>query len=268
VPIAAIQDYNEAETADLVTRATKEPWGGDREAMTRAAAAQGAKLIVSSEEDLGSNFAPDDPKDATRKLAQALGASLVVGYASADQPLPYNSAAFVSPSGDIAGVYHKQHLYLGEGRGLRAGSTSPTFATPIGRVGMEICFDSCYSDVTRALARHGAQLIAMPNFDPPTPRGVLHHLHTTMMPFRAVENRVPFVRCDSNGRSMLVQPDGAIVAEGPLYQAAVLSGKLRLGDGHGTFYTRTGDWLAYLCAIVAAVALLSRRSKRPPHAPA
>lgn len=87
----------------------------------------------------------------------------------------------------------------------------------------------------------------MPNYDPPTPRGVLHRLHGAMLPFRAVENAVPFVRADSNGLSQIVDAQGRIVAQSPLYAPDVLVATVPLGPGKGTFFTRWGDWLAYVC---------------------
>ena len=139
-------------------------------------------------------------------------------------------------------------------------------ATPQGPVGLEICFDSCYTNTTRETVRQGAQLIAMPNYDPPTPRGVLHRLHGAMLPFRAVENRVPFVRADSNGLSQIVDPSGRIVGQSPLFAPDVLVGTMQLGDGQGTFFTRWGDWLAYVCLLVVVRGVqlhcLGERKKR------
>lgn len=102
----------------------------------------------------------------------------------------------------------------------------------------------------------GARLIALPNYDPPTPRGVLHRLHGAMLPFRAVENGVPFVRADSNGLSQIVDAQGRIVGQSPLFTPDVLVGDVALGDGQGTFFTRTGDWLAYTCLLMMCISLL------------
>ena len=68
-----------------------------------------------------------------------------------------------------------------------------------------------------------------------------------MLPFRAVENAVPFVRADSNGLSQIVDAQGRIVAQSPLYAPDVLVATVPLGPGKGTFFTRWGDWLAYVC---------------------
>jgi apolipoprotein N-acyltransferase len=265
--VAAIQDYSPGEAGNVagVLAETKDTDDDpDREAMTRQAATEGAKLVVSSEESLGSAFQPDDPQDGTHLLAQQTHTALVVGFSDDHTPHPHNCAALVLPDGRTAGVYHKTHLFLGERQMVTPGSATPTFASPLGRVGMEICFDSLYTDITRGLARHGAQIVAMPNFDPPTPQGVLHELHSALLPLRAVENRVPFVRSDSNGVSQIIQADGRVIAQAPLWKPAVLIADVPLSDGHGTLFTRWGDWFAYLCITGTLVDVFSlRRPLRP-----
>ena len=257
--VAAVQDLTGEEVGDLAAPAA----ASDRAEMTRQAVAQGAKLVVWSEESLGGEFAPTDPKDDTRRLVRQLHTALVVGYSDDTRPLPYNCAAYIAPSGDVLSpAHHKIHLYLAERQTNQSGSKATVVATPQGRIGLEICFDSCYTNTTRETVQQGARLIAMPNYDPPTPRGVLHRLHGAMLPFRAVENRVPFVRADSNGLSQIVNPFGQIVAQSPLFAPDVLVGTVELGDGQGTFFTRWGDWLAYLCLLVVGAGIIVARGRR------
>jgi apolipoprotein N-acyltransferase len=256
--VAAIQDLTSEETGDLATVKGEV----DRTALTKQAAAQGAKLIVWSEESLGGEFSPDNPKDETRQLARQLKTALVVGYSDDTRPKPFNCAAYIASSGDVLSpAHHKIHLYLSERETNQAGHGATTVVTPQGRIGLEICFDSCYTNTTRQEVQQGAQLIALPNYDPPTPRGVLHRLHGTMLPFRAVENRVPFIRADSNGLSQIVDAEGRIIGQSPLFTPDVLVGSLVLGTGQGTFFTRFGDWLAYgyLLVVLGGVAALRRR---------
>ena len=249
--VAAIQDYSgeysdgsDASTADLP----------DREMLTSQAAARGARLVVWSEECLGRGFNADDPEDRTAALARDLGVYMVVGYEEAASPLDFNCAALLSPKGATLGVHHKIHLYMGERNAVQSGRAARAWRTPLGRVGMEICFDSCYTGVTRRMARNGARLIAMPNFDPPSARGTLHYLHASLLPFRAVENDVAFVRADANGLSQVISPNGRILGQSPLWRPDALVRDVSLGNGRGTVFTRLGDWLAYLC--VAATVLL------------
>ena len=149
--------------------------------------------------------------------------------------------------------HHKIHLYLAERQTNAVGHTTTVVLTAAGVLGLEICFVSCYTHMTLGTVRRGAWLIAMPNYDPPTPRGVLHRLHGAMLPFRAVENRVPFVRADSNGLSQIDGADGEIVARSPLFAPDVLVATVTLGGGQGTFFTWFGDWLACLCLGVVGI---------------
>ncbi len=252
--VAAIQDLTHEETGDLAPPST----GVDRVQMTRQAVKQGAELVVWSEESLGGEFAPDNPKDETRQLARSLKTPLVVGYSDDARPKPFNCASYIASDGDVlTPTHHKIHLYLAERETNQSGHTATVVQTPQGEIGLEVCFDSCYTNTTRETVRRGARLIAMPNYDPPTPRGVLHYLHGAMLPFRAVENRVPFVRADSNGLSQIVNGSGRIIAQSSLFRPDVLFGTVQLGSGERTFFTRWGDWLAYGCLLVVAFGMVS-----------
>lgn len=258
--VAAIQDHDPNETTEFVPAPAVDNTP-DREALTRHAAAQGARLAVWSEDCLGSSFVPGAPINPTAALAKKLGTYLVVGYTQEARPKYYNTAAIVSPGGDTLGVYHKIHLFGGEAESDLAGYDAKAFPTGIGTIGMEICFDSCFADITRRLAREGAQLVAVPNSDPLTEHGDLHRLHAALLPLRAVENHVAIVRSDPNGHSLIVAPDGRIVADAPMWTADALVGNVQLGNGQGTFYSRWGDWLAYL------LRGLCRSLYRSPHGP-
>ena len=254
--VAAIQDLTGEEVGDMAPAVS----GVDRVQMTRQAVTQGAKLVVWSEEALGGEFEPESPKDDTRTLARKLKTALVVGYSDDARPKPFNCAAYIDAGGNVLSpIHHKIHLYLAERQTNQSGQAATVVSTPQGILGLEICFDSCYTNTTRETVRRGARLIAMPNYDPPTPRGVLHRLHGAMLPFRAIENRVPFVRSDSNGLSQIVGADGSIIAQSPLFTPDILVGVVPLGNGLGTFFTRFGDWLAYLCLLIVGIGVV--RSK-------
>jgi apolipoprotein N-acyltransferase len=256
IAVAAIQDF-----ADPSRRTAQKPL--DRPELTEAATggASPARLVVWSEECLRKSFNPADPDDPTRTLAQTRHIVLVAGYMDDAKPRPHNCSAVIDADGIVAGVFQKMPLYLSETLTNVPGAARPAVKTAIGSVGSEICFDSFYTGITRGLAASGARIVAMPNYDPPTPFGTLHYLHAAMLPFRAVENGVPFVRSDPNGLSQVIDGHGRVLAQGPLYRSAVVSATVALGNGRGTFFTRTGDWLAWLC--VAAFPLICISSSLP-----
>lgn len=260
VRVAAVQDYT-GEAGDDPSRAGDPP---DRETLTSRAAYDGARLVVWSEDCLGKSFTPHRAADPTAALARKLGLFLVAGYLDEAAPRDLNCAALVSPRGETLGIHDKIHLYMGERNSVQPGKEARAWSTWLGRIGMEICFDSCYTDVSRRLAADGARLIAMPNFDPPTAHGTLHQLHAALLPFRAVENHVAFVRADANGLSQVIGPDGRILGQSPMWQADALVRDVPLGSGRGTPFTRWGDWLPPVCALLAALLLLLPLAARLP----
>lgn len=250
IRVAAIQDYAGAEGGvyGLKSGASEEP--GDREALTRQAVSERAQLVVWPELGLGNAFAPDSPADDTVALARELGIHLVVGYSESGKPKGYNAAALITPDGAVAGVHRKNYPFLGERRDTAAGREATAFNTPLARVGIAICFDTCYPELPRRLLRSGARIIAMPNYDPVTPRGIVHRLHGAVLPFRAVETRTPIVRSDANGMSQVIDVTGEVLAEAPLYRPGIAAASVGLGNGEGTPFTRLGDWVAYVCLAV------------------
>ncbi|MGI4790209.1 MAG: hypothetical protein ACRYFS_15335, partial [Janthinobacterium lividum] len=70
-----------------------------------------------------------------------------------------------------------------------------------------------------------------------------------------VENGVPFVRADSNGLSQIVDAQGRILAQSPLYAPDILVADVPLGSGVGTVFTRYGDWLANVCLLLTVLGL-------------
>ncbi|PQO34966.1 carbon-nitrogen hydrolase family protein [Bremerella cremea] len=75
----------------------------------------------------------------------------------------YNTAILVGPDGELVGTYRKVCLARDEYRkGIAAGDSFPVFDTPIGKIGMMICFDVHMPEVGRGLAANGAEIVAMP----------------------------------------------------------------------------------------------------------
>jgi apolipoprotein N-acyltransferase len=265
VTVAAIQDFSGADSGGFAAQADSTPTP-EKETLIRDAAAKGARLIVGTEMAWGAAFRPNDPSDGVSALARETRSLLVIGFEQDggrdSGGKNYNSAALVGPDGSTLGIHHKKRLFLGERQSMRPGIAAHAYVSPIGKIGLLICFDSCYTDSTREAVADGARIIAMPNYDPPTPNSVLHSLHAALMPFRAVENRVAFIRADPNGRSQIIAPTGRIVAETPMYRPEALVASVAFGNGRGTFFTRWGDWLAYLCAGVTALVVLMHRKHR------
>lgn len=127
----------------------------------------------------------------------------------------YNTTVLVGPNGYI-GKYRKTHQPLCERLLLFPGSEEPpVFDTEIGKIGLEICFDKFFPEVTRTLALKGAEIVLGPTLHPnmsgemDDPDQVIYDI---LGKARAAENMVVFV--DSNqcgpclaGHSQILGPN-------------------------------------------------------------
>ncbi|XP_029610032.1 deaminated glutathione amidase [Salmo trutta] len=86
----------------------------------------------------------------------------------------YNSHIIISEKGDIVSVYRKSHLFDVElpGRGVSlkesaftipGSSLIPPVQTPIGKVGLGICYDLRFPELSLALLRQGAEILTYPS---------------------------------------------------------------------------------------------------------
>jgi 5-aminopentanamidase len=148
----------------------------------------------------------------------ARGDALVVGgfcELASDGRL-FNSSALVDGDGVLA-VYRKVHLWNEECRWFTPGeSPAPVVATRHGSVGLAVCYDLEFPELTRGLALQGAQLIALPtNWPrdpaPPDGRPVLHSLAA----MTAYWNKLFVAVCDRNGTERGLEFEGGSLIAGP-----------------------------------------------------
>jgi predicted amidohydrolase len=91
-------------------------------------------------------------------------------------PLHYsNAAVLLDREGRLMGMYRKVHPVAAQGSetlegGLTPGGDFPVFACDFGRLGIQICFDMLYEDGWKALAKGGAEIVALPSASPETIR--------------------------------------------------------------------------------------------------
>src|SRR5438874_13795330 len=88
---------------------------------------------------------------------------LVAGLIERDRHQLFNVAVLIGPDGKVAGKYRKVCLPDGEyDKGMSPGSDYPVFDTPLGKIGMMICYDGFFPEVARELSNRGAEIIAWP----------------------------------------------------------------------------------------------------------
>jgi predicted amidohydrolase len=200
-----------------------------------ASAPRGADIIVlpelvlsgymfeSTEEARALAVSPDDAVFAA--WADAAGdASLVIGgfpELGEDGKL-YNSAAALDRHGIIA-VYRKVHLWDKEKLFFTPGAEAPpVIDTPAGRIGILVCYDLEFPEMTRGIALGGADLIAAPTNWPyetrPDGEGAPA---VTIVRAAARVSRTPIACCDRSGTergqawnqgTSIIDAEGFIVA--------------------------------------------------------
>ncbi|MFQ5646811.1 MAG: carbon-nitrogen family hydrolase [bacterium] len=132
----------------------------------------------------------------------------------------FNTSYLFDPGGKIIGKYRKQKLFplMDEPEMFKPGGDSPVFDTPLGKIGVLICYDLRFPELAREMVAQGAQIMIFPS-EFPHPR--LHHFRTLLLA-RAIENQV-FVlaanRCGADsslsfcGHSSIIDPWGNVMAE-------------------------------------------------------
>lgn len=182
------------------------------------AAAQGADLVIFPELALsgygcGDAFfevAEPVPGPSTEHLVKTANRHNVhVIWGMPERGLPgvlYNAAVLVGPEGHI-GTWRKHTLpghatdHAGPGafpdrRFFRLGSRSPVFDTPIGRVGIMVCYDIFFPEIPRLLTLKGADLLVGISGSPSFERPIFEPL----VQARAMENTSWVAYCILAGR--------------------------------------------------------------------
>lgn len=75
----------------------------------------------------------------------------------------YNSSILIGSNGDVVGVYNKTHIYPAERVWALPGNTADVYETPFAKIGMIICYDGDYPELSRILAMKGAEIIVRPS---------------------------------------------------------------------------------------------------------
>ncbi len=145
-----------ASVLDLVAQAKR----ADAQLLVLPEATLGGYLANLSTEtdDLPPAFEQDGPE--VSRLASIAGDLVVcAGYCEADGPLRYNAAVCLH-DGKVLGHHRKVHQPLGEHLTYQAGDEFNAFDTPVGRMGMQICYDKAFPEAARTAALDGARIVA------------------------------------------------------------------------------------------------------------
>jgi predicted amidohydrolase len=212
--------------------------------LTRAAAADGARLVVLPEkwsalgsgETLVAGAQPIDGPAITwaRAAARELGIDLVAGSISEridGEDKLRNTSLHYGPDGELKAAYRKIHMFDVEVGGVEyresdhedAGEEAVLTATTDGvEIGLTVCYDLRFPELYRLLAVDGARILTVPAaFTVPTTRDHWEPLVRA----RAIENQAFVIAANqigkhppnhrSGGRSLIVDPWGIVLAVAP-----------------------------------------------------
>lgn len=210
---------------------------------------KGAQYVIFPEEFLTLSMAPEEKlrfaqpeqmgivQEKLSNLAKAYGIWLIGGTLpiSVEGESKYFSRCIVwNSAGHVVGHYDKIHLFdvrLGndetyvESESVKPGDKVTVISTPMGKMGIAICYDIRFPELFRRMASKGAEIMVLPSaFTKPT--GKAHW--EILIRARAIENLCYFVAVDqvgvrrnglgTHGHSMIVDPWGEIMVqagEGP-----------------------------------------------------
>ena len=159
-------------------------------------------VFESAEEAAAAAIPRTHPLFADWAAEAARGPAVVVGgfCERGDDGRVYNSAALVDSSG-VLGVHRKTHLWDREKLWFAPGDQPPSaFDTTAGRIGILVCYELEFPELTRQLALAGAELIAVPTNWPSADRPAGEHPATVLIGMAAARvNRVFVACCDRTG---------------------------------------------------------------------
>jgi predicted amidohydrolase len=124
----------------------------------------------------------------------------------------YNIAVLYDRNGNIQDIYTKVQLPDSETEaGAVPGNSFPVFTTDFGKIGILICYDNFFPEVSRTLALNGAEILFNPIWG--DVRGTGSDLEKTVSRSRAIDNGVYFVNSIYDGTSLIINPAGDILQE-------------------------------------------------------
>ena len=150
---------------------------------------------------------------------------------------PFNTSVLINPQGKIVAKYRKIHLFdiklkgkeILESSRNQSGKNPKLAKVENIKVGLSICYDLRFPELYRYYSKNGAKIICIPSsFTKPTGEA---HWHT-LIKARAIENFAYVIAPNQAGtgsggvktfgHSLIVDPWGKVLAEGPANSEAVI----------------------------------------------
>ena len=127
----------------------------------------------------------------------------------------YNTCPVFNPDGELIRVYRKKAPYYPVEEGIAPSSDPEYCIFEIEEkgitVGLQICYDQFFPEISRTLALEGAEIIICPSYDP----AEFDHIPDVVPRCRALENELFYVWTNgvggACGNSIIVDPEGKVI---------------------------------------------------------
>jgi len=250
--------------------------------MTRDAVKRGAQYVIWPESATPFMFEQDPIGQAElRGLAREthvpilFGSDQEVANGAAD-PLLYNAAFLVAPTGQTAAVYRKIHLVpWGEFIPMKRflffisplvdsftdfspGTSMVLLPVDSHLTSTAICYEVVYPSLVREAVQSGSELLTTITNDAWYGQSSAPYQHWALASMRAIEEGRYLARSANTGISGVVDPYGRIVAQSGIFEQTSMVEDVRFLDVR-TIYSRIGDVIAYAAMAIVAIALLVLR---------
>eukprot|EP01133_Synstelium_polycarpum_P015682 gene15682-18636_t len=152
----------------------------------------------------------------------------------------YNTHLIIDDNGDIKSTYNKMHLFdvnipdkgvvMNESKVVKGGQELVVCDSPVGMLGLSICYDVRFPELYLSLRKMGSQVMLVPSaFMKRTGEA---HWHT-LLKARAIENQCYVIAAaqtghhhskrESYGHSLIIDPWGTIISEIPLDEGIAIA---------------------------------------------
>lgn len=245
--------------------------------------------------NLGYNFVisrknPDSKiqKTAIEKLAENKKTYFIVGgqgrsiHGNNDE-IYFNSAFLISPEGNFLNRYDKEHLVpFGEymplkdflfflkplakyGGNYSHGELSELFEVKELRFGLLICYEDVFPNLVRSRRIEGADVLINLSNDSWFGNSVELYQHLNISRFRAIENRLPIIRCTNSGISAIIDCKGELKnilkKDKKIVEIKGILTSIIPEKGEISTYAIYGEWFIYVLIVNLVLLFFTPQSK-------
>jgi len=247
--------------------------------MTRQAAGKGADLVIWPETAIPFYLLHEPNKlNRVKKLVDSADVRLLTGTpeyykVGKNEYIYFNAAVMISPAEDSIPVYEKiklvpfseripfserfkklRDIHLGQAD-FSPGRYMTIFSFDDIKYATVICFESVFPGYCAEFCRKGAQFLVVITNDMWFGPSSLPYQHAQMSIYRAIENRLPLVRCANTGISMFVDRWGRVYNRTKMFERKLIMGTI-IPEQSTSIYNRVGDFLP-ICCIFGSILVIA-----------